>query len=303
MMIFLTVFVLKIDCFSQQDYSNYSINFEDTSQFFRIRIDTILNKNNIWQIGSPHKLKFNSAYSGINVIITDTVNSYPINDTSIFTIKHVSTGMGFNSNHTVILSGKYKIDTDSLTEFGKIEFSPDNGQTWIDLINDTVYSNQYFYYYWLTEKPILTGKINTWTDFYVNIAGFGQMFNIPYGDTVLYRFTFISDSIQTNKEGWILDDLHFEDWSENIAKLQNEEIKISLFPNPTTDYFNIELCEKNIEYDYIIYNSIGIKVIEGKNINKNLLHIKSDLFTTGIYYLKVIDKQNRKMTVKKIIID
>ena len=48
---------------------------------------------------------------------------------------------GFAFVHTAILSGEYYVNSDSLTDFGLIEFSPDNGTTWIDLINDTTYAN------------------------------------------------------------------------------------------------------------------------------------------------------------------
>ncbi|MDA3953800.1 MAG: transposase [Bacteroidales bacterium] len=34
----------------------------------------------IWQIGTPNKTFFDSAYSSPNAIITDTVNYYPINN-------------------------------------------------------------------------------------------------------------------------------------------------------------------------------------------------------------------------------
>jgi hypothetical protein len=52
-----------------------------------LNIDVASNPNNIWQIGPPQKAVLNNSNSSPNVIITDTINSYPITDTSSFTIE------------------------------------------------------------------------------------------------------------------------------------------------------------------------------------------------------------------------
>ena len=54
-----------------------------------------------------------------------------------------------------MLTGNYLVKSDSLKDYGKIEFSPDNGSTWIDIINDTAYSSSIS---WYSAKPILTGN-------------------------------------------------------------------------------------------------------------------------------------------------
>ena len=56
-------------------------NFEGS--LVQIEIDTS-NAGNIWQIGQPDKAIFDSAFSAPNAIVTDTVNYYPINDSSSF---------------------------------------------------------------------------------------------------------------------------------------------------------------------------------------------------------------------------
>src|SRR5690606_28661361 len=54
----------------------------DTLTGHRLQIDT----GSIWQIGPPQKSVFDSAATNPNVIVTDTINTYPINDTSSFTV-------------------------------------------------------------------------------------------------------------------------------------------------------------------------------------------------------------------------
>jgi hypothetical protein len=282
-----------------QDYWDYNINFEDSSQFFRLEIDTISNPNNIWQIGEPQKIIFTSAYSVPNAILTDTLNSYPNNDTSEFIIKHFAVD-GYEIGHTVILGGKYQVHSDSLVDFGSIEFSPDNGLTWVDLLTDTVYYNQYCYEWW-SVKPTLTGTSSDWTDFYVWLAGFGPNFNIQFGDTIQYRFSFISDSIQTNKDGLIFDDLHFEDWAEGIKIVKNQ-FDTKTYPNPTSGKVEIQFLNENNEtYELTLFDSNGRSILIKRSTNKNSIELDLRNYNSGIYVYKLFNKRNETMSIGKIM--
>lgn len=179
---------------------NYDITFDNNYGLNHLAIDTVSNPNNIWQIGTPQKNLFANAASLPSAIVTDTLNPFPINDTSIFIIKNQALEEGFLQPQLVILSGKYYVNSDSLTDYGKIEFSPDNGLTWIDLLNDTIkidsmWTGSYYqplYWFWNShwatsrERPILTGNSNGWKEFGVRLSDLGPYFNIEYGDTVLY---------------------------------------------------------------------------------------------------------------------
>lgn len=68
------------------------VDKDTTWEFFRfdssniyLQIDTT-SSNNIWQVGQPSKTFFDSAYSPVNAIVTDTINSYPVNNHSAFDI-------------------------------------------------------------------------------------------------------------------------------------------------------------------------------------------------------------------------
>lgn len=284
-----------------QNYWEYNIDFEDTSQFFRLEIDTNSNSNNIWQIGVPQKTIFTSAYSAPNAILTDTINPYPENDTSMFIVKHVADLLGgFYYEHTVILSGKYQVDSDSLLDFGVIEFSPDNGVTWVNLLTDTLYLNQWCYEWWWG-KPTLSGNSNGWSDFYVWLAGFGSEFNILPGDTVQYRFTFVSDSINNNRDGLMFDDLHFEDWADGIKNINNQFASKS-YPNPTEDILTIEF--ENVDnslYEIAVFDGNGQQILTKKTTNQNKLELNLKDYKSGIYYYKVTDLKNGQIAFGKIV--
>ena len=81
---------------SAQNYDNYLITFEGQWDTMRVDIDSLSNENNSWQIGPPQKDWLSEARSSPNVIITDTLVSYPPNDSSIFYIIHLpQEGFGF----------------------------------------------------------------------------------------------------------------------------------------------------------------------------------------------------------------
>ncbi len=88
--------------------------------------------------------------------------------------------------------------------------------------------------------------------------------------------------------------------SENLAGFS-----ISIFPNPSSGSFNLELNGKSDELVQIrIYNAIGNIVFESKNISINKSHtekINLDV-DQGVYYLRVEGKDilvNRKIVINR----
>ena len=265
------------------------INFDTPLNLNHVFIDNATYPNNKWQIGKPQKKIFKSAYSPKNVIVTDTVNSYPVNNTSVFIIKNVADG-GFFTPHTATVSGYYYVNSDSLTDTGTIEFSPDNGKTWIDLINPGMYSS---YINWSGQKPVLTGNSNGWNHFYVWLERLGPLFKIQHGDTVLYKFSFKSDAIQTNKDGLMYDDLGFVDYVEGISKIQNDNL-ISIYPNPSSEELIISETEKQDCPSIQIINSIGQIIYSDNCLKSERINIKQ--LNDGTYYLKYVN--SKKFAVK-----
>ncbi|MBK7336586.1 MAG: T9SS type A sorting domain-containing protein [Saprospirales bacterium] len=279
---------------------DYTITFDDTLEIKNLFIDTVSNPNNIWQVGIPQKVIFTDAYSAPNVIVTDTANPYPVNDTSVFIISNTSEG-GFVYYHTVILAGQYFVNSDTLSDYGMMEFSPDNGITWVDLLNDSI-ETIFGYWHWdsyLTglEKPVLTGNSNGWKEFWVHLTELGPVFDIQLGDTVLYRFTFISDSIQTGKDGLMFDDLHFEDWVEGTHEIQNDKL-ISIAPNPVSDNLAILRPPENGREWVQVFDCNGRLLFDNDDFRGE--HIDVCLFRDGLYYLRYANGDF--FSVKKFIV-
>lgn len=281
----------------------WNLDFEDTSQFFRLEIDTHSNHHNVWQIGTPQKTVFTSAHSIPNVIVTNTLNPVSANDTSVFYLKHVRDNV-FMPYHYFSLSFWYQMDGDS-TDFGTIEISPDTGHTWINILTqDTTFQMN-----WYSPKPTLTGSTNGWQSFDLDMmtwASDDDTINPSFpilmtADTILFRFTYITDSSSTPHDGWMIDDFSVVDLYEGINTIQNQIVSKS-FPNPTLDIVTIEF--ENIDnslHEVTVFNEKGQQILLKKTTNQSKFELNLKSLYSGIYYYKLINLRNNQISFGKIV--
>lgn len=290
--IIIVLVLISCNIYSQV-YDSYDIAFENPEFTSRIKFDST-GGNCIWQIGSPQKSFFSSAYSEPNAIITDTVNPYPINDTSAFYIKHLS-GTGYDARQGVTIAGYYKVDCDSLNDFGTIKFSPDNGVFWYDLLSDTI--NGFVAH---ASNAVFTGKAN-WTWFYIDISSVGDFLEI--GDTVIYMFVFISDGIQNNRDGLMFDNLRFLDFRMNIEQDNIKSFSSTIYPNPGKDHFVIEF--ENLQrscHTLYVYNLSGELILLKPDIHSDQVEINLANCIHGIYCYILYNEEVGKVSTGKIIL-
>ncbi len=266
----------------------YTLTFDSPFGMEHLRIDTVGNSNNIWQIGMPYKQHITSAFTVPNAIVTDLIHPYPTNDTSSFIITNIA-NQGYTCPHTVALSGRYNVYSDTLSDYGKIEFSPNNGLTWFNLIKDTLILDTSNYFDWNWDvygnpHPTLSGNSFGWKDFYVNLAQFGNYLGVTVGDTVLFRFTFISDSIETNKDGLAFDNLQFMDICEGIAEFQNDNL-IAISPNPTSEKFTIT-CPNEPLMQLCVYDMIGKEILRKEIGSAAVIDVSA--LPAGVYLITVL---------------
>jgi hypothetical protein len=251
-----------------------------------------------WQIGPPQKTALSIAESSPNVIITHTVNAYPPNDTSVFTVKHRA-GPGFTTPHTVAIEGWYQVSS-GLADSGRIEFSPDNGTTWVDLLHPGAYSA---YVWWNTQPPVLRGSSAGWQYFHVTFPQLGPLFNIQMGDTVLYRFSFISDSINGGEEGLMYDSFVFQDYIEGIEEHRQSAIPTRLSPVPVVSTLRIDYENTaGAEHLLCVFNQLGEVVIR-RTLPASLTGIDLDLsaLPAGVYSLKLLNTLTQQMATPRFI--
>lgn len=271
--------IITLNTFGQGDpntgfpiYLSFEISpyYSDTPYVY-FELDTTY-ENNIWQVGPPQKSILNAALSPNNVIITDTINSYPVNDTSSFIVKCSVAGGA--------LSGSYFCDTDSLNDYGLIELSIDSGQTWINILEDSILNDDVAAGF--AFKPILTGRSDGWQ--YFDLNSFFNQLSPQNNDNYWVKFTFISDSIDTGQEGLMFDELLVGILANTNSIYQLNTLNV--FPNPTTNLLNFQLEEPIQNAQIRIYSTLG-QLIETQNINDINTQINVSDWYSGVYFYGV----------------
>ncbi len=276
----------------------YFFTFDDSTYSYNITLDPS-NPYNDWQVGQPQKALFNQAYSSPNVLVTDTVGYYRPSDTSIFTFVTPTNHYGF----WPVVEFYYKFDSDTLLDYGKIEVSKDNGHTWIDIIRS---ANLYGFSWYVQGQNGMfypdsiypfTGRTNGWNYFESDLFGF---YNPTPPDTIMYRFSFISDAIQTNREGWMIDNLFFFDWWEGIGHTTGG-FHASVSPNPVNSQITVHFINPSKDRISIeLFDSKGVKQKE-LNTTSNHAIINVQSLSAGMYLYKIMNIKTQQLNTGRFI--
>ena len=277
-------------CFGQQadtaiyttivDFDHSNSNHLPISRFgLHVWRDTIRNPNSSWQVGKSHKSGINNSISAPNILITDTLNAYPSNDTSsvIFSV----VGCGSCGFQRLGLAGYYNVISDSLKDYGTIEVSTDSGKHWLNLMTDTTYTA---HYKWLYPKPVLTGNSGGWKRFWIELGGLVTPFPAATPFDIYIKFTFLTDSIPNNLEGLAIDEIGYYSVSEGIPQIQNNAL-LSLYPNPVTDFLYIERKGTISKGQLQILDGMGQVVFEDRNFTAPSISTKALGLPAGLYFL------------------
>jgi hypothetical protein len=268
-----------------QYYWNESFEAPNDGYRSHFIMDTT-HSNNKWQIGRPHKVVFDSAsaYSMPNVIVTDTLNPFPANDTSVFIIQHY-----YTSTHALTLDFMYKLDIDTGIN-ATLEISGDRGLNWINPITqDTTYM-----FYWGGPKPRLDTSTATWQHFQLGLSPWasaisGGSYSFPHyrtSDTILFRFTLISNSDTVHKDGWMMDNFSLQNAPmEGFVNEINNNNLIIIYPVPSAGQLFVFAKEANPAPATItIYNTNGHSLYTSQATDAtSILDLN---LPNGNYYLK-----------------
>jgi len=299
--IILWVFVVRYS--TAQFYTQY-FDGADTSLYSSIRIAIDPDSSNVWQIGTPQKIIFESASTMPNAIVTDTINFYPSNDTSSFIAKVYLNG---NNWGIFALQWKQKLDMDTSFDGGIIEYSVDTGNTWINVFNNPYVYN--FYGYDTLNADTLSGgefafsgTDSTWKDIWLcfDLSWLSQFYQ--WNDTVLFRFTLLSDSVDNSKEGWMIDNMLSHITFVHTINETASDNYLNVYPNPASNIVTIQ-AEKTMNYHIIermeLVDPLGRVVDKWINIPTKFWFDVSQ-YPSGLYFLKV--KTNIKSETLPLVI-
>jgi len=285
--------VLNILSFGQ-DHIYFSFD-QDTNYKKYFYIDST-DLGNIWQIGSPDKTIFSSAYTVPNVLVTDTTNTYPPNDTFSVIVRHIIN----NSIYTFVdLRFYYYINCDTLTDFGKLASSVDGGHTWIELTSDFT-----SYYGWQYSGPIFTGNSFGWKEARL-LWRFSAFIPLYHGDTVLFKFTFISDGIDNHKDGWMIDDITCFEWYSSVpeSELKKHNFILIWKGGNVIEIINKQENQKFSTYEIQLFDVMGKLVYTTPIFNQKSQSIDVSGIKSGLCFYKIISPNNVLQTGKIVIVN
>ncbi|MBC7390041.1 MAG: T9SS type A sorting domain-containing protein [Opitutaceae bacterium] len=283
----LLFFGILVSGYSQNTHVFDFENINDSS-FFDFRTNS--QDKNIWQIGKPKKNVFVSGQNSQHALVTDTSKSYPVKNVSSFKIHTYGPTSLVRSEvwcTNYILNGYYWVDSDSLSDFGKIEFSIDSGKTYLNLLTDSRAL-------WKTSKPILTGRSKEWKMFAVDLRNFIKV--PPYNTrNPIYKFSFISDNIDTKKDGLMFDKLSFCDLQGGLLEYSNNE-SLTILPNPANETISVQ-SSKAGRFSLDVYSTEGNNVFRSGEFIRGI-DINISALNPGIYEL-ILRNENGQIQSKK----
>jgi hypothetical protein len=264
-----------------------------------------LNTESIWQFGKPSKTKLNAAYSGNRALITDSVKSISgkRNDTYLLRFSQ------FRDSHAgnLHLGFRHKYDFDSLSG-GLISISTDKGKTFYNVWSDTGYFASFWWYDNLYAKnsllwngqPGFKGSSTDWIYTQINFTFFILVKN---EDSIYIRFDYVSDSMSTPHEGWLIDEIKIG--GENRAGGIGDNAlysDIHVFPNPTNEQLFLENGAEPIRNftRYTLFNPLGKEVQSGTLLPRQINTLNLEDLENGLYFLQ-LENSKGEIAIKKVM--
>ncbi len=270
-------------------YWSFDISEYDSSWYY-IQLDTAA--ENTWQFGQAQKSMFVTS-PGDRVLITDSVQPYPISNISIFEVYFVidcdafgRTESYWGTEFQIIFSMQSTEGSDG----GKIDISH-SGSPWVNIINDPEVDDIGFgegILYTIDDSVAalhepgfsrdLTSSLHLWFD--------ESITNDEY-DTIGLRFTFASDSLIDSLDGWMFESIFPIPAYEGINTGSMDQM-ISLYPNPASEYINLfDNIRLNGNMTYQVFNEIGQILFRNNGPLPEQIDISS--YANGIYFLNYLN--------------
>jgi hypothetical protein len=255
-------------------------------QTFEVHIDTT--GGNVWQIGPPQKILFDSAATVPNVLVTDTINTYPPNDTSSFII-------GFDINYwysnlyKVAFRWTQKLDLDTKRDGGMVEYSLDTGQTWVNVFNNPNVFNFYGFDSANNKDTLMGGEYafsgtdTVWRDIWLCFSGS----IISQTDSFMLRYTLISDSTDNSREGWMIDNMMAQPtYYHTVSKIDPAQTFL-VYPTITTGVLKIDADVEAGEIESIYITDINGRLLREYKHTPVKTSVDISMLPAGTYYVRV----------------
>jgi hypothetical protein len=304
MMRILSLMILMVSNISiaQYDYFQY---FEgaDTNINNSVMIHLDTSSENIWQVGRPQKTLFYQSKTVPNCLVTDTINYYPDNNTSSFYFG-VDKSLYTDLYGVLAVQWQQKLDMDDTLDIGTIEYSLDTGATWTNVFNNP--NNYNFYGYSQNNLDTLANGTVGFSGLDTNWADIWLCYDFSWlnlADSLTFKFTFKSDGVNNNREGWMIDNMYVhQTWIHTINEKEQEKYLIA-YPNPTNGIVNIQ-AQKQKEFHIIetlTVTDINGRIVSSINNVPTKYYIDLREQPNGVYFINI--QTNLKSETIKIVLN
>ncbi|QNR24314.1 T9SS type A sorting domain-containing protein [Croceimicrobium hydrocarbonivorans] len=282
---------------SAQYYRQY-FHGADTSVYNSVF--AIIDSNSSWQIGAPSKNFFQQAATQPNAIVTDTLNSYPINDSSTFYFKvPIWAPVGI-----LAIEWMQALDFEDSIDGGILEFRYTDTSAW-----ESAFNNPYVYNFFGFDNS----NVATLPNGELAFTGTRDMHNVWLcldmswlsqfsTDTIEVRYRILSDSVDTQQDGWLLDNFNVHITGIHTINEVDQGEFMTASPNPTVGPIKLN-ARKTGQVQYI--ESIELLDLSGKVVqswSKSPTKFDIDISgqKAGVYILRV--KSNIKKEEFRIML-
>jgi hypothetical protein len=123
-------------------------------------------------------------------------------------------------------------------------------------------------------------------------------------DTMILRFNFISDGIQNNREGWMIDDITIFsiDLGGGIKDGPYGSPPLRITPNPFSETTRIDLGRPSDRVTYALLDASGRLVLHGEQGTCNGFDLLRGGLERGVYLLKVCSGSGKEARVSRLIV-
>ena len=122
----------------------------------------------------------------------------------------------------------------------------------------------------------------------------------PDGDTLLFKFTFISDSIQDTLDGLMFDNFIFADYAEGIIEIQNNN-NLIISPNPFTTTTQITLPQTCHHIALEVYDIHGKRLSQQDYYDCSQIQFNRIGLNNGMYFVKLTMDEKWVETAKVMV--
>jgi hypothetical protein len=278
---------------NQSGEGQYINTFGDVNQD-----EWIVSDNNLWQIGAPTTTDLNGLVT--SGYVTNPSGNYPDQTTSYL----ISPCYNLSSLENPILKFKMAFDLEPNWDIIFVEYSTDQGENWqiLGTASDPNWYNS-------NRTNASSGPNNDcqncpgaqWTGFDNVIKEYSYNLSAFNGESnIIFRFAFISDQ-SINEEGVVIDDFQI-DASSILSVNDFEDGEFLIYPNPSSDIFNIRRVRgNNEEMNVKVYDIMGKLIRQDKNITDANYKLNMAGISKGIYFLQV--NIENKFLVKKLVMN